>query len=150
MISPFADCEAVLMHEKRELEFRKERFKYTACFYRCPSTHVDFTTTRLDMLNLNQVYDQYRRKYGIPSPEEIRNLRIKYGVSAAKMSEILGIGINQYRLYENGEMPSLAIGKYIRVLEDPAVFLRLLNNSRHQFPDREYQKLHKKIVSAGA
>jgi DNA-binding transcriptional regulator YiaG len=34
---------------------------------------------------------------------EIIDIRKRYGISAAKMSQILGIGVNQYRLYEQGE-----------------------------------------------
>ena len=146
MKSPFADCEAVLMQEERSLEFRKERFSYKASFYRCPVSKIDFTTTELDTHNLQQVYDQYRQKYNILSPEEMKALRKKYGLSAAKMSEILGLGTNQYRLYENGEMPSLAVGRYLRLLEDPAVLLQLLRNAKVQFSEAEYRKLFDKIT----
>ena len=137
------------MQQERSLEFRKERFSYTARFYRCPVSKVDFTTTELDTLNLQQVYDQYRQKYNIPSPEEMTALRTRYGLSAAKMSQILGLGTNQYRLYENGEMPSLAVGRYIRLLEDPATLLRLLDNVKGQFSELEYQKLFNKISRQG-
>ena len=76
----------------------------------------------------------------------MKALRLRYGLSAAKMSEILGLGTNQYRLYENGEMPSLAVGRYLRLLEDPAVLLRVLRSAKAQFAEEEYRKLLKKIV----
>lgn len=138
------------MQEERSLEFRKERFSYIAHFYRCPVSKNDFTTTKLDTLNLQQVYDQYRQKYNIPSPEEMKATRTRYGLSAAKMSLILGLGTNQYRLYENGEMPSLAVGRYIRLLEDPATFRRLLNCAKGQFTETEYQKLLNKLSRISA
>lgn len=134
------------MQEERSLVFRRERFSYVASFYRCPVTKIDFTTTDLDTINLQQVMDQYRKKYDIPSPEEMKALRLRYGLSAAKMSEILGLGTNQYRLYENGEMPSLAVGRYLRLLEDPVVLLRVLRSAKAQFAEEEYRKLLKKIV----
>ena len=47
--------------------------------------------------NIFQVYNQYRVKHGIPFPDEISGIREHYGLSAAKMAQILGFGINQYR-----------------------------------------------------
>src|SRR5699024_2359576 len=52
--------------------------------------------------------------------------RKKYGVSAKKMAEILGFGVNSYRNYENGEVPSISNARLIQSAEDPKEFLRLL------------------------
>ena len=44
-------------------------------------------------------------KYGVPYTDEIVAIRRRYGISAQKkMSLILGIGINQYLLYKQGEV----------------------------------------------
>ncbi len=129
MKSPFAACDASLCTEEREMTFRKEKYKYLASFYRCDETGIAFTTTEQDTANLEQVYGQYRAKYGIPAPETIRQTRLKYGLSAFKMSRVLGLGVNQYRLYENGEMPSLSIGKLHRLVEDETIFAKLVSPS---------------------
>ena len=47
----------------------------------------------------------------LPFTEEIRQIRNKYGLPATTMSEILGFGVNQYRLYETGEIPSETNGQ---------------------------------------
>ena len=133
------------MHEKREVVFRKETFSFEAYYYRCPVTGMEFTTTELDDKSIGQVYAQYRMKYGIPSPEEIKATRLKYGLSAARMSRVLGLGINQYRLYEGGEMPSVSIGKMLKIIEDPASFRRLVTNSRNQYKKKEYDALLSKL-----
>src|SRR5690606_37543690 len=49
-------------------------------------------------------------------------IRGKYGVSAAKMSEILGLGVNSYRQYESGEMPSVSNAKLIQMADNPSNF----------------------------
>ena len=84
-----------------------------------------FTTTESDTVWFNQVTNQYRAKYGIPYTDEIIALRERYGVSAAKMSVILGFGINQYRLYETGEMPSLSNARLILLVADEQNFRKL-------------------------
>ena len=47
-------------------------------------------TTSQDELTERQVHNLYRAKHHIPFPEEIKNIRLQYGLSAAKMSEVLG------------------------------------------------------------
>jgi uncharacterized phage-associated protein len=145
MKSPFTGGEARLMREPRELVFRKEKFAYVAHYYLCEDTQEEFTTTGLDELNINQVYNQYRVKYGIPFPDEISDIRDCYGLSAAKMSEILGLGANQYRLYENGEMPSEAIGKLLKSIMSPKVFVGYINNSENQFSASDFRKIIEKV-----
>lgn len=46
------------------------------------------------------------------------------------MSKIAGIGINQYGLYENGEMPTLAIGLRLASLFDRTSLLKSIENAR--------------------
>ena len=104
-----------------------------------------FTTTESDTAWFNQVTNQYRAKYGIPYADEIIALREKYGLSATKMSAILGFGVNQYRLYEMGEVPSESNGKLIRSAMNPRTFLDLVNDSRHQLTDREYAKITARV-----
>ena len=127
--------------------FRKETFSYIESFYRCNETGIEFTTPELDDENIAQVYTQYREKYGIPSAAEIAATREKYGLSAAKMSEVLGLGINQYRLYEKGEIPSQSTGKMLALITDPNAFRAVINRSRKQFSREEYRSLMNKINS---
>lgn len=144
MKSPFGGGNAVLRCEQSTLTFRKEEFSFVHQFYECEETHERFTTTELDEANIAQVYNKYRAKYGIPFPEEIKRIRQHYGLSAIKMSEILGFGENQYRLYENGDMPSEANGKVLMSIMNPEIFLTFVRNSREQFSEDEFAKLMEK------
>ena len=107
-----------------------------------------YTTTESDGVWWNQVTNQYREKHGIPYQDEIIALRERYGVSAAKMSVILGFGANQYRLYEDGEVPSESNGKMIRSAMNPRTFMELLKSSRHQLSEREFAKISAKVEEA--
>lgn len=88
-----------------------------------------------------QIYNQYRTKYGIPFPDEIRSTRRKYGLSATKMSVILGFGENQYRLYENGDMPSLTNGRILKTIQVPAVFATFVEAAKNLLNTEEYDKI---------
>lgn len=127
MKSPITGKEMKLTRENRSMQFRKETLDVEFHFYRCDESGEQFTSTELDELNLNQVYNQYRDLYNIPFPDEIIRIREKYGVSAGKMSEILGFGINGYRQYEAGEMPSVSNAKLIQLADNPKNFKDMIS-----------------------
>jgi len=91
--------------------FRGESYTVTRYFFQCDETGQVFSNSELDDKVMEDVCDQYRNRHGIPSPSQLKDLREKYGLSAHLMSRIAGIGINQYGLYENGEMPTLIVGQ---------------------------------------
>jgi len=129
MKSPITGKEMVLVKENRILSFRKEEFNVVYHSYKCEDSGEFFTTTELDDINLNQLYNQYREKHKLPFPEEIKQIREKYDLSASKMSEVLGFGVNGYRNYESGEVPSNSNAKLIQVAADPKEFKILIERS---------------------
>jgi putative zinc finger/helix-turn-helix YgiT family protein len=143
--SPFTGGEAILMQEWATREFRKESYDIWEHFYVCQDTGESFSTTELDELNQQQVYNLYRSRHNIPFPDEIKAIREKYGLSAAKMSEVLDFGINSYRNYENGEIPSPANAKLIRLADDPVQFMKFLEEKKHIFSANAYQKAHRQV-----
>ncbi|MCH5224189.1 MAG: type II toxin-antitoxin system MqsA family antitoxin [Muribaculaceae bacterium] len=126
MDSPFCDGKATLIEKKTIIPYRKENFEITRKLYRCDQTGLEFSTEEQDEEAVDLIYDAYRKKHGIPSPSEIKSLREKYGLSASKMSLILGFGINQYHNYETGEVPSLSNAKLILAAMNPEFFKTLI------------------------
>lgn len=127
MRSPFTAKEMKIVKEWRNMSFRKEEFKILFHSYQCEDTGEKFEDDALAQLNYNQVVNQYRVKYNIPFPDQIVSIRKKYEVSASRMSEILGFGVNIYRQYENGEVPNQSNAKLIQLVENPHEFRKLLN-----------------------
>lgn len=148
MKSPFTGGEATLQKEMRTMDFRKEAFQVMFQYYLCKDTGEQFTDDELDEVNINQVYNQYRAKYGIPFPDEIKTTREQYGLPASKMAEILGLGVNVYRNYEAGEMPSVSNGRLIQMVKDPKEFRQLIDYSKNEFTADELEKINKKINHA--
>lgn len=134
-----------VVFEPETLTFRGEKFDCIYISFRDDELDEGYTTTESDGVWYNQVTNQYREKHGIPYGDEIIALRERYGLSAAKMSVILGFGANQYRLYEEGEVPSESNGKMIRSAMNPKVFLDLVKSSRHQLTEREFVKITAKV-----
>ena len=145
MNSPFTGGHATLVKEKATTTYRGDEFEYVRYYYRCDDTGITFTDAETDGRGLEQIYSQYREKYGIPTSDEIKAIRKRYGLSALTMSRILGIGDNQYGLYENGEMPTKNIGRMIATIKDKNIFSMYVDMAKNQFSDKEFNRIKEKI-----
>lgn len=134
-----------VVYEPEIMKFRGEEYDCVYISFYDDAEGESYTTTESDSVWYNQVTNQYRAKYGIPYADEIIALRERYGLSAAKMSAILGFGTNQYRLYEMGEVPSESNGKMMRGAMNPRVFLDLVRSSRSHLTYREYLKISARV-----
>ncbi len=134
-----------VVYENDTWDFRGETYPYIRIAFRDDEHNEQFTTTESDTVCYEQVTNQYRAKYGIPYTDEIIAVRQRYGVSAAKMSLILGIGVNQYRLYEQGEVPNVSNGRMIRSIMNPKVMLEMVESSRNELSEAEYEKIADKV-----
>lgn len=126
MQSPISGKEMKLIIYDSTLTVRKEVFPVKYHVLKCEDSGEEFETPELMAINLRQAMDQYRSKYNLPFPEEIREIREQYGVSAAKMSEILRLGINQFKQYEHGELPSESNASLILLARNPKDFCQLV------------------------
>jgi putative zinc finger/helix-turn-helix YgiT family protein len=141
MECPLCDGMADITIKKNEFILRKEKFMINEHFYKCHKCGEEFTTNEIDKLNLNQVFNLYREKHRILFPDQIAYLRNKYGFSAAKMSEILGFGTNQYSKYEKGEIPNESNATLLSLIQDPAVFKNLVLGKKELFSETQFNKL---------
>lgn len=133
----------VLCREPRKIPFRKEEFEIMYHFYR-DTDGTQYTETFTDEVNINQVYNQYRDKYNLPFPDEIKTIRAKYDLSAIKMSEVLGFGANVWRNYEAGEVPSESNARLIQVADDPMEFGKMVRLSAH-LDEKARERILKRI-----
>ena len=144
MKSPFTGKNMRVHKEPRTLTFRKEKFEILFHCYKCEDTGEQFEDETFAQLNYTQVINQYRYKNSIPFPDQIVGIREKYGLSAAKMSEILGFGINSYRQYEGGEVPCISNARLIQLAEDPHEFGKLVNMC-NSLDNKQKEKYLKKV-----
>ncbi|MCE5178114.1 MAG: hypothetical protein LLF81_03080 [Porphyromonadaceae bacterium] len=71
----------IVRKEWRDMTFRKEKFKVCFHTWKCEDTGEEFEDEHFAQLNYNQVINQYREKYHIPYPDEIKSIREKYDLS---------------------------------------------------------------------
>lgn len=141
MKCPFCDGIAVLHFEPAKITFRKEDFSIQKQFYKCNKCKERFTTDELDEVNINQVYNQYREKYQVPFPNQLTKIRERYGLSASKMAEALGFGVNIYRNYENGEIPNASNGTLLNLIKETKEFRKIVLSKKHIFKQKALTKI---------
>ncbi len=135
-----------LTTEARELTYRGKKYPYIHHNYEELSTGLFYTTGEIDEVNLNQVYDCYRAENGIPFEDEIADFRKHYGLTLTAISKILGIGENQYSLYEEGEVPSLSNGRLLKsVMTSPDVFRKLVEDCGGEITEKTRNKVLSRI-----
>lgn len=142
---PYCDGMARLEKIDKVLAYKKEDFNIVEHFYKCQKCSEEFTTTETDTNSILQAHNQYRERHHILFPEEIVAIREQYDISASKMSEVLGLGINGYGNYEKGEIPSLAISNLIELAMNPIMFKEILEKSKGIFSNNGYEKISKKV-----
>jgi len=146
MKSPFTGGNVKKLFKYETYTFRNEKYTVKRFYYQCVDTGKTFSNADVDSKAMEDLYAQYRERHGIPFPSALRDLREKYGVSAHIMSKIAGVGINQYGLYENGEMPSLVIGKRLASLFDRNTLLQCIDGAKSKL-GKDYYRVRNLVES---
>ena len=68
--------------------------------------------------NIVSMHDAHKKKLGLLTSKEIKEIRKKLGLTQSKMSKLLGIGEKNIARYENGEWQIKAIDNAIRQLAE--------------------------------
>ncbi len=146
MKSPFTGGKVVRKTKYETYTFRGEKYRVMRCYFQCVDTGKTFSNAEVDDKVMEALYSQYRKRHNIPSPSQLRELRERYGFSAHLMSRIAGIGINQYGIYEKGEMPTIVVGHKLASLFDKESLLKSVESSRERL-GKDYGRVKQKLES---
>jgi transcriptional regulator with XRE-family HTH domain/uncharacterized phage-associated protein len=72
-------------------------------------------------------------------------MREKYGLSAAKMSEVLGFGANTISSYEKGEIPNDSNATLLNIANEPEEFKSIILKKQKLFTDKLFKNLLDRI-----
>lgn len=145
MNSPYSGKPMRPAYEEDAWKFRNEEFQCYRLFWYDDDNNERFTTSEADDVAYIQVTNQYRERYGIPYKDEIIALRQHYKLSASMMSKLLGLGANQYRMYEKGEVPNISNGRLLKSAMNPHIMLDYLFGARNSLTEVTFQKIKERI-----
>ena len=149
MKSPFTGGLTRIVHEAATFKYRGQSFEVGAAQYECLDTQRRFTTTEQDEAFLEEVQRLYRERNFVPSPDEVRATRQQYGLSAARMSALLGFGTNQYSRYEAGEIPTESNGTLVWLASHPEVFGLLVKHKARLLRPRQFEQMQRRLAKLG-
>lgn len=137
-----------LVRKIEEIKVRGESIEVEMEFYKCLVCGEEFEDPRSDNDPLDKAYRKFRRRHGMIQPEEIRQLRKRYGFTQSEMSSLLGWGGATLSRYENGALQDEAHGKILHLITDPRNLLNLIEQSPDAIPKHRRESLIKELKIA--
>ncbi|AEE92464.1 putative zinc finger/helix-turn-helix protein,YgiT family [Tepidanaerobacter acetatoxydans Re1] len=124
---------------------RGEEIKSESHIRICSFCKEELFDEELDEENIQRTYDIYRKKYGILSPDEIKEVREQYGLSQRLFAKLLNIGEASIARYETGALPEKSLSNMIMLLKEPRNMKLLLYKNAEVLNHKEKYKLIQKI-----
>ena len=100
--------------------------KITARGSFCNECHRQLFNRDLDNEALLIAYHEYRNEKGLLQPEEIKQIRTKYGLSQVAFAKLLGFGDKTIARYEGGSLQDEAPNSLIYLMKKPTNMLEML------------------------
>ncbi|WP_190924298.1 type II TA system antitoxin MqsA family protein [Hymenobacter armeniacus] len=141
MPSPFANGMAEEIQKTDIFEMRGQQIQVTVPVFRCIETGEQFTTDEQDELFLELLEQKWREHNHVPTAEQLTARREALGLSAREASRLLGFGVNQFRQYESGELPSESNALLLGMFCDHSMLGKLLQMRLAALPSKTVRKL---------
>jgi putative zinc finger/helix-turn-helix YgiT family protein len=129
------------------LPVRGEQTEVLARVGVCPNCGADMSIEELDDATLVTAFNAYRRKHGLMTPEEMKQLRERYGLSVRAFSLLLGWGEITAHRYESGSLQDPAHEAALRMAESPANIRLYLAANGHKLTARQRARLEAHLAA---
>lgn len=96
------EVEAKIEIKNETYEVCGESIEVTARVLVCTECGEEFYCEELDNETLLNAYNVYRRRHKLLLPEEIKKIRVQYGLSQRSFAKLLNWGDKTIHRYENG------------------------------------------------
>ncbi len=139
----FVEYEIVRREETYNV--RGDEITITAEVPVCKRCGAELSDIHLENKKLRKAYRIYAKRHGLVTPEQIKEIRKKYGLNQELFARILGISRPRLARYENGSLPSEAVSNLIEQAEDPKFLLSLLEDRKDNLAKVDYERIKNKI-----
>ena len=122
-----------------------EPVEYQAHVCRCSVCGGEYATTEQEEENFKTAYYIYRQRHNLLTPEQIRAIREKYGLSQRNFSRLLGWGDITVHRYESGALQDTAYNVMLVLIDDPLNALKVFMLNRSNLAPGVAEKLKRRI-----
>ena len=125
--------------------FKGQKVDFTAEYEYCSNVDTFSETEAMIRANDLALKDEYRKKTGLLTSEEIRSIREIYGISQKDLATVLDWGPATITRYENHQVQDTAHDDVLRTISsNPKWFLGKLENKEDCLPSKAYTKYRHK------
>lgn len=114
----------------------------TAIF--CAKCNAQINDTKLDDERLKKAYAEYRKKHKLLFPDEIKQIREMYGLSAKNFARLLNIGEHTIYNFEAGGLQSHVHDSLIKGVDTYEKMLEYLSRTENRLSAKEIDKVKQK------
>lgn len=107
----------------------------------CTNCKVELFHRKYDEENQDKAFNIYREKNGILGPDEIKEIRTKYGLNQKDYSKLLGFGEITITRYERGSLPTASQNQHIKNSSDPRLMFDYLKTNKDKISELEAKRL---------
>lgn len=111
--------------QNRSLKVKGVEVTSTEFVGHCAKCHKEIWIDEVENINCNNFYNEYKKKVGLLTAEEIKNIRKKRGMSQRDLARFLSIGEKDITRYENGAIQTRAVDLMIRMVDDDEAFFKM-------------------------
>lgn len=112
----------------------------------CTMCGADLSVDELDDAALDASLRQYRARHGMMQPEQIRELRSRYGVGQKAFARLLGWGDVTLARYEAGSLQSASHDTALRLADDPDNARVLLRRNGDRLTPKQRYDVERRIA----
>lgn len=121
--------------------FKNSTVNYEASYLFCELAEELYMDEQQMQDNDIRLKDAYRKKEGLLTSSDIRNIREKYGISQSDLCMLLGWGGKTITRYESHQVQDKAHDTILKKIDqDPEWFLSLLNDAKDNISSESYRK----------
>jgi len=144
---PICECERDLQFGKRNeiLKIRDEDIAVESKVYYCPLGNHYFQDIDDEEEKFQKAYKEYRNRKNFLQPEDIKQIREKYGFSQRAFARFFGWGEITIQRYETGALQDFAHNSLLFFIKDFRNFKQLFEIRKSQLSKRDIIKIERKL-----
>ena len=135
------DTETHIVTKKETYEVYGESYDVDAQVLVCNECGEELFCEKLDNDTLVAVYDKYRSKHKLLTPDQIKQIREQYGLSQRGFAKLLNWGDKTIRRYEDGSIQDKAHNSVLLFLKDPENMKSYLSENETSLSEKQKNKL---------
>lgn len=130
---------------KEIIAVRGEEFEILSSILLCLECNNEIFNEEIESANLEIAYSNYRKKHGLLSPIEIKEIREKYHLSQRALSKLLGWGEITLHRYESGAIQDEVHNTVLSLISQSENMFKVFEKNKSNLTVSEIDKLEKKL-----